>query len=137
MGTKRAHDVFTRDGLQCEDPSLTVVSAQDETDINSIVRRFGLTGELPKDVRMPTFEDYEQVYDFHSAMNMVAEAKEAFMKMPADVRTRFQNDPNDFLYFVMDDRNRAEAKRLGLLMPEVADVVPAAPVAPPAGPVVT
>ena len=34
-------------GLCCEDESLAIQSAKEDADINTIVRRFGLTGELP------------------------------------------------------------------------------------------
>lgn len=107
-----------RSGLHCDDPSLALQSALEESDINTIVRRFGLTGELPTDVAVPRFADFEEVFDFQSAMNLCIEAERSFMRMPADVRRRFGNDPQEFVAFVSDDRNRDEAKKLGLLIPD-------------------
>lgn len=104
-------------GLRCEDPSLALQSAVEESDINTIVRRFGLTGQLPTDVAVPQFVDFEDVFDFQSAMNTVIAAEKAFMQLPADVRKRFNNDPQEIVAFVSDERNRDEAKKLGLLMP--------------------
>lgn len=85
--------------LSCLDESLAVQSARDESDINSIVRRFGLTGELPGDIDMPQSGDYTGAGDFHSAMNVVRAAQEEFLRVPADIRARFQNDPQVFLIF--------------------------------------
>ena len=90
-------------GLDCQDPTLAQQNFRDECDINTIVKRFGITGQLPENVRMPTYGDFLQVNDFHSAMNAVAAAGEAFDAMPADVRARFNNDPGAFVDFCSDE----------------------------------
>lgn len=126
------YDVMTvsnETGLFCSDDSLAVQSAKEECDINTIVRRFGLTGELPNNVALPQSGDFVGVGDFHGAMNVVRAAQEEFMKVPADVRARFLNDPGRMIAFVEDDGNRLEAERLGLLQPRpvipvVGDVAP-------------
>lgn len=127
-------------GLNCQvdvetgelTPSLTKQSFAEECDINTIVRRFGLTGQLPSNVRMPSYEDFSEVVDFQSAMFAVRSAQESFMQMPADIRSRFHNDPGEFVDFVAKDENRAEAERLGLVTPRpaVVPVVPAVPAVP-------
>lgn len=101
--------------------TMTQQSLSDETDINNIVRKFGLTGELPDDFRAPQYGDFSDVTDFQTAMNAVREAQVSFMEMPADLRYRFANDPQRLLEFLADDKNRAEADALGLLQkpPEV------------------
>lgn len=101
--------------LECLDESLAQQHARDECDINNIVRRFGLTGELPNGVSMPQYGDFTGVTDYHSALNAVIAADQAFMKLPADIRTRFNNDAGAFVDFCSDDNNRAEAERLGLV----------------------
>jgi phage internal scaffolding protein len=121
-------------GLLCEDESLAVQSAKEESDINTIVRRFGLTGELPNDLKMPQSGDFTDVPDFHSAMNLVRAAQEEFLRVPAEIRARFGNDPAQLMAFVEDDSNRDEARKLGFL----ADPVPVpepmrVQVVPPAG----
>lgn len=103
--------------LKCDDESLALQSAEEESNINTIVRRFGITGELPSDLKMPQSGDFTNLPDFHTAMNIVRRTQEEFLKVPADVRARFGNDPQAFMAFVEDDANREEAKRLGLLKP--------------------
>lgn len=102
-------------GLKCEDPSLAVQSMEEEANINTIVRRFGVTGELPGQVAMPRTGDFTNIPDFHTAMNMVRSAQEEFLKIPAEVRARFDNDPQAFMNFIEDESNREEAAKLGLL----------------------
>lgn len=124
-------DAVSREtGLACADDSLAVQSAKDETDINTIVRRFGLTGELPGDVDMPQSGDYSGVGDFHSAMNVVRKAQEEFLRVPADIRARFLNDPQRFSDFFNDPVNQDEAIRLGLATRREVPPIPAGDVAP-------
>lgn len=103
-------------GLACADVSLARESFAQECDINEIVRRFGLTGQLPTGAVVPTYLDFEDVFDYHSAMNAVAAAGEAFDALPAEVRARFGNDPGALVEFVSQEGNRAEAERLGLVV---------------------
>lgn len=124
--------------LRCEDVSLAVQDQRDEVDINTIVRRFGLTGELPSDLRAPQYGDFVGVSDYHSAMNAVAYANEAFDAMPAEVRARFGNDPGAFVDFCSDEKNATEMAALGLLSAEAvarraAEAASAAAEVPPKG----
>lgn len=126
-------------------PSMTQQQFAEEVDINTIVRRFGLTGKLPEGIRVPTFGDFEDIPSYHEAMNAIRRSDEAFNAMPAEVRYRFNNDPGRFVEFVSDENNRGEAIRLGLVVPParveaaVPVVAPAAPVGPngPVAPLVT
>lgn len=105
-------------GLECKDPTLTKQSFAEEVDINTIVRRFNITGQLPTNVRMPSYGDFTGIFDFHSAMNAIVGARESFEAMPAHVRARFHNDPGEFVDFCADAANRQEAEKLGLISAE-------------------
>lgn len=118
-------------GLRCEDPTMTQQHFAEECDINTIVRRFGITGELPTGVRMPTYADYSNVVDFHTAMNAIAKANEAFDEMPVEVRARFHHDPGEFVDFCSQESNRSEAIKLGLVLPQAVDLANSAPAAKP------
>jgi len=102
-------------GVDCSvEPSRTKQSFAEESDINTIVRRFNLTGQLPQDVRVPQYGDFSDVTDYFSAMLQVRAADEAFMQLPAHVRARFHNEPGELVAFVSDPENHAEAIKLGL-----------------------
>lgn len=116
-------------GLSCDpDEGVTQQQFAEEVDINTIVKRFGLTGELPNGVAMPVSGDFTGVSDYHTALNLVREAQAAFMELPASIRSRFDNDPGKVVEFLDDEKNREEAVQLGILAkpPEVTrDVVQA------------
>jgi phage internal scaffolding protein len=104
-------------GLSCDDPSLTQQQFAEESDINNIVDRFMKTGHIPNAASMPQYADYEGVFDFQTAMNVVRQADENFMRMDAKVRARFHNSPQEFLEFFANPDNAQEAVRLGLAVP--------------------
>lgn len=108
--------------LDCQDASLAVQESRDECDINTILKRFGLTGQLPQGVRAPQYGDFEGVADYQSALNAVIAADDAFMQMPYFIRDRFHNDPAAFVDFCSKEENRAEAEKLGLVVPKAPPV---------------
>lgn len=115
-------------GFDTGPDSMTQQEFAKECDINEIVRRFGLTGQLPENLRFPVSGDFTGVGDFHEAMNLVRQAEEEFLRVPAEVRARFQNDPGQLLAFLEDGKNREEAIKLGLVSPppeKTRDVVQA------------
>lgn len=104
--------------LFCDDGTRTQQQFAEECDINTIVERFGLTGELPQGVKIPFQADFDQVYDYQSAMNLLIEADEAFMQYPANIRAQFQNDPEKFVSFVSDPANIDKVREWGLARAE-------------------
>lgn len=103
-------------GLRCNpDECITQQQFAEECDINTIVKRFGLTGELPGDFRAPVSGDFTDVTDYKSAMDAVTAAQSEFMRMPASLRARFENNPQRLVEFVGKASNRAEAIELGLI----------------------
>lgn len=111
-----------KSGFECDEPTLAQQQFLEETDINEIVRRFGVTGQVPVSTRMPMAEDFVGITDYHTAMNAVRAGQESFDGLPAEVRERFDNDPGRFVEFCLDPKNLDEAVSLGL--------APAKPVVP-------
>lgn len=122
-------DAVSREtGLRCDDESLTKQSFKDECDINTIVRQFGLTGQLPDNIRVPEYRDYDVVLDYHTAMNAVRDAQEGFMMLPGELRARFHNDPQNLLAFCADPANYDEAVKLGIAVKRPDSAAVGAPV---------
>lgn len=115
-------DASLATGLACEDETLAQQQFKEECDINTILERFGQTGEVPTNVRQPLDMDFIEAYDFQSAQNALVEAQQAFDAMPAKVRERFKNDPAEFIEFFQLEENRAEGERLGLINPRPAPI---------------
>lgn len=120
--------VSLESGLHCPEPTRTQQQFKDECDVNVIAKNFGMTGRLPQNVRMPSYDDFCDVVDYQTALNAARRASQSFMEMPANVRERFKNDPQLFLDFCSDPSNQAEAASLGLVEgPPISAQVPAAP----------
>lgn len=107
-------------GLVCPEPTLAQQNCRDECDINFIVERYGVTGQLPPQTGpMPTYGDFTGVRDYRDALDAVMAADAAFMALPAKVRERFDNDPALFVDFCSstDPQDRSLAMELGLIPP--------------------
>lgn len=127
-----AQAVSDATALSCPEESRTRQEFKDESDINTIIDRFGI-GENPIDLQkwVTNVDIYDAVDDFQTAMNQVNTAKAQFDALPARVRTRFNNSPAAFVDFVSDASNVEEMILLGLAekrverVPEPPPVVPA------------
>lgn len=102
-------------GLDCQDPSLAQQQFKDECDINVILERFNVTGQLPVSPLQPQFGDFSGITDYQTALNAVLDAQESFDSLPARIRERFANDPAAFVDFCLDEANRDEMQALGLI----------------------
>jgi len=116
-------------GLSCPESSLAKQEFKDESDINTIVQRFGIGYEMPEGMQPVTNAVFEEIYDFQSAMNAVIDAQKTFEALDANLRYRFGNDPAAFVDFCSDPNNGPELVRLGLAVkrPDPVDSNPAAP----------
>ncbi len=102
-------------GLTCKDPSLAQQHMKDECDINVLVERFGVTGSMPVAPIEPSYGDFSGVGDYHTALNKIKAADEAFMALPAKIRAKFDHDPNALLNYLQNEENREEAIQIGLI----------------------
>lgn len=114
-------------------PSRTQQHFRDECDINSILQRFNVTGELPTGSVQPQYGDFSGITDYQSALNAVMAAQDSFLALPAKLRARFDNDPALFVDWASDEANKDEMKALGLLRQETAQAVVSSPSEPDLG----
>jgi len=120
-------------------PSLTRQEFVEECDVNNILTRFKQTGDvnlLNLTERKAMYGDFTGLPDsYHSALNYVKGAEQAFLTIPADVRARFDNDPQKLLNFMSDPKNCDELVSLGLVKaPETPPTGPKGPAEPSSGP---
>lgn len=112
--------VFTPVG----ESNATDQSFKDECDINFIMKKYQKTGLLDHvNQYQGHYGDFSEAPDYHTALNKMNEAQEMFLTVPSSIREIFNNDPGEFLEFVLDSDNEQEMRELGLLPP-------AAPTAP-------
>ena len=116
--------VSSATGIDCSADSVTQQCFKDECDIDILLAKFAVTGQLPDNVRVPQFADFEDTFDFQSSMNVLRAAEEAFASMPAEVRDRFANDPGRLVEFANNPDNYDEAVRLGLAIKRPVQALP-------------
>lgn len=104
-------------GLRCEDASLTQQHQKDQSDINYIIDQFNVTGILPVSPVTSQYGDFTGVKDYQSALNAVMAMEDEFLSLPANLRARFENDPENLMNFLSNTENREEAVKLGLIDP--------------------
>lgn len=100
------------------DPSMTLQEPADDADINVILKRMGVRDGS----RLPYFPDANAIYGDISEMptdpvviaEIMRQAQLNFMLIPGDVRQKFANTEELYLY-LRDPKNHKEAIELGLL----------------------
>lgn len=70
--------------------SVTRQEHKHETDINTILDRFKVSGVLPPS-RQPVYGDRDFDLDLHTGFIALAEAQRAFLNLPAELREKYGN----------------------------------------------
>lgn len=112
--------------LICKDPSRTKQAFKDECDINRIVGRFIKTQgvdylKMYQGYIDGHYGDFSNVTDYQSAIEQVRAAEDVFMRLPGEVRKKFDHDPSKFLDYVGSDHTKEEMISMGLIQPEVKE----------------
>lgn len=101
--------------------SLTNQSDAQEADINILVRKFGITGQLPQITGLqPLYGDFTSGDDYRTMLDKVKAANEAFQQIPANIRKEFDNDPAKFVDFASDEKNIEKLREWKLATPKEA-----------------
>ncbi len=95
--------------------SMTKQSFRNESNINIIMAKYAKTGLIDHVKKYEgRYEDVTGVEDYHTSLNRIHAAQAAFMSLPSGVRTKFDNDPGEFLNFVNEPDNLEEMYEMGL-----------------------
>lgn len=117
--------------LVCEPgSSRTKQSFKDQVNINKIIKKHRRTGMLEHvNRKAPFYGDVSNLVGYAEALIKVKEAEELFNNMSADIRERFNNNPQEMVTFLEDKNNLKEAIELGMVLkqPEPEPVEAPAP----------
>lgn len=91
-------EVSKNTALVCKDETLAQQNMKEETDINMMIRKYGVLPE--QELNWKDFDATAIPQDFHALKNMMLEAEELFASLPADIRQATDNDPEKFLAMV-------------------------------------
>lgn len=113
--------------LACLDESRTIQSQAVEADINTIVKRFNITGEVPVTSRVPfpIEVDFDQPLDYRTLLDAQIRAAASFNSLPAQVRDTFGHDPLAFVDFATVPENLPKLREWGLAPPAPPEPAPA------------
>lgn len=100
-------------------PSMTKQSFKDECDVNRIMSKYQATGVLDHIKHMDdnglAYGDFSDGFDFRESCDRVIAAENMFLTLPSSIRSRFMNNPAQFLDFVSNPENLSEMKKMGLV----------------------
>lgn len=98
---------------------------QQQCDVNYIMKQYLHTGTINHIAQKKgVYADHTKLPDYHAALNIVKSAESGFMSLDAQVRKRFQNDPQQLINFLSDPKNRPEAEKLGLVEKAKGPAIP-------------
>lgn len=95
--------------------TMTQQQFKEDCDVNVILKRILKTGEMPSfQSRTGYYGDFTEMPDYQGAMDTVIKAQNLFLELPHEVRTKFQNNPQELIDFLKNPDNDQEAVKLGL-----------------------
>lgn len=117
---RKMYDKYPRTGIKFDPKEgRTKQSFAEEANINSIMAKWERTGQMEHLSKgTPEYGDFSNVSDYQSAQASIIAADDAFLRIPAEIRRKMENDPQVFLAFMADPANHDEAREMGLLTPE-------------------
>lgn len=135
MVTPQAYNDFYKSNgtdrhIVVEGPSMTRQEFKDECDINVLMSKYEGHGTGPGNLMMhgdPAmwYADFtmlpETLMDYHAYMDR---AQASFMRLSANVRREFDNDPTLFVEFASDPGNLEKMREWGLAAPAKAPDAP-------------
>lgn len=96
----------------------------DEVNINTIMKKLQERGIVPEERGdVGHYGDFSEVIGYQDAMEAINVANESFARLSAEVRRRFNQDPDQLLAFIDDPGNEEEAIALGILPPPAPEKV--------------
>jgi phage internal scaffolding protein len=102
--------------LDASGEMLTDQSWVKNSDINNIMKKYAKTGVLPQTKQnLAQYLDVSEVPSLEDAHNLIIEARNMFMELPADVRKLMDNDPNNLHDFCKNPANREYLIERGVL----------------------
>jgi len=112
--TERADGSLRIQSIQTK-PGRTQRAFKDETDVNKIIAKYKKTGQWTHVTnKTGTYADMTEIGDYQAALQTTINAEMAFMKLPSEVRAKFENNPGQLIEFLKDEKNNEEAIRMGL-----------------------
>lgn len=103
--------------IDCSKPVLTDQSFKKSQDINNIMKQYSKTGILPSTrEHLARYVDNTQVLSIEEAHEVIKNANEMFMQLPADIRKLMDNDPSKMVEYIKNPNNKEILVKHGVLI---------------------
>jgi len=99
-------------------PTRTQKQHRDDVDVNNIMAKYKRTGQIThlRNAQQGAYVDLTKLpHSYQQSLDIIKKAEDTFMSMPSEVRTRFDNNPQQLINFLKDKKNNEEAIKLGLI----------------------
>lgn len=97
-------------GVECVEPTLARQEFKNDSDLNTMIRRFGV-----EVAQAPNWREFDATVipdNFMELQSILKEGVEAFNRLPSDIRAEHENNPEKFLNWVKEEQARlAKADR--------------------------
>ena len=101
--------------FQTTGESMTQQQFKAECDVNNILAKYKRTGMLSHiQKHQGNFGDFSSIEDYQTSLGKLMQAQQSFESLPSELRAKFENDPAQLISFLSDEKNNAEAVKLGL-----------------------
>lgn len=97
--------------------SLTQQQYKEDCDVNLIMEKYMKLGQMPPfDPDQVVYGDMTSLPSYQEALDVVKKAGDLFLEIPAQIRQRFGNDPQQLMDFLASEKEDdiAESYKLGL-----------------------
>ena len=102
-----------RRSVKFDRPTMTEQDHHEETDIGEMIARMARGIQPAMNTNPPIYGDFTDFGDYRDMIERKREADEAFLTIPHDVRSKFDNNPAKLYEFLANPANVDEAKKLG------------------------
>lgn len=92
-------------------------SEHEATKIDNILKKYAATGVLPIQRRQGFFADVSGLCDYKEALDLLHDKGDVFRKLPKEARELLMSDPEEFRKIIMEETNRENLEKIGLLEP--------------------
>lgn len=119
-------------GLECTDPTKTQQHMEEETDINKMIKKYGIGAVMNAAPMPPTMQDFEEAFDMQESLDLIHQANQSFAKLPPEVRDYFMGDAAKFVAAVDNELAKGKPgldklRAWGLAPPEAPEPEPTPP----------
>lgn len=116
---RKPYDTVERHQKETFGPSMAKQAMADECNINNIMAKYQKTGLVNHvSAHQGRYETLPGELDYQAGLNLVIAAQNLFDSLPSSIRTRFHNDPAQYLAFCENPDNQDEMIKMGLLPPK-------------------